>query len=222
MKWHIAFTFLLCMLAMASAALAGHICHDGEVIWHDKQAAGCVFTKFEDGERSQCKGSVVLSPDKGPFPGTCWVCIEAKLVPLVNDATKWSELTVGFWRKGAKTGDFSCLGPSRQVILQEDIRESIRSPLPRNLLPTPCTWTPWLNRDRPSGSGDYETLADFAKADQACAKPSKIECRTRAGQRPWSTTGEIYTCDVKSGGVCQNAKQPSGQSCSDYEVRFCC
>lgn len=85
----------------------------------------------------------------------------------------------------------------------------------------PGTWTGWLQRDRPSGQGDYETLQDFAAAGQSCPAPAAIECRTVDG-RPWQQTGEVYTCRADLGGVCRNADQPRGRQCSDYRVRFCC
>lgn len=78
-------------------------------------------------------------------------------------------------------------------------------------------WTPWLNRDGPSGVGDYETLVDFQAAGQACANPTAIECKTTAGV-PWNQTGQVYSCTPSTGGVCQN----SGQNCLDYQVRFYC
>jgi hypothetical protein len=85
------------------------------------------------------------------------------------------------------------------------------------------TWTAWLNRDSPSGNGDYETLADFrAAGNNICngAAPIGIECRTLGGVN-WSSTGEVYSCTASTGGVCVNAQQPDGY-CQDYEVRFLC
>ena len=40
-------------------------------------------------------------------------------------------------------------------------------------------WTQWLDRDDPSGSGDWETLSDFPK-NQVCLKPVGIVCETTA------------------------------------------
>lgn len=78
-------------------------------------------------------------------------------------------------------------------------------------------WTPWLNRDSPSGSGDFETLREFVNARQVCASPFSIQCQTTDG-RDWQTTGQAYTCDPTVGGVCQNKEQ----RCVDYRVRFFC
>ena len=83
------------------------------------------------------------------------------------------------------------------------------------------SWTPWLSRDRPSGSGDFETLQDFIAQGKACEQPQEIECRTVQGV-DWREAGQQYVCDREKGGICQNAAQPEGARCQDYEVRFNC
>lgn len=86
------------------------------------------------------------------------------------------------------------------------------------------TWTGWLNRDAPSGTGDWETLADFrASGFNICgtATPIGIECRTTTGGVDYRNTGEVYSCQPSVGGICQNVQQPDG-ACFDYEVRFLC
>lgn len=88
----------------------------------------------------------------------------------------------------------------------------------RNISVSSGTWTAWLNRDAPSGNGDYETRADFVPA--VCASPLAIQCQTTAGV-DWTLTGEVYSCTPSVGGVCINANQPDG-SCMDYRVRFLC
>lgn len=82
------------------------------------------------------------------------------------------------------------------------------------------TWTPWLERDHPSGMGDYETLADLVAAGQACPSPIAIECQTTSGI-DWTLAGEVYTCDPAIGGVCVSSDQPDG-ACMNYRVRFLC
>jgi hypothetical protein len=82
-------------------------------------------------------------------------------------------------------------------------------------------WTRWLNRDRPGGSGDYETLRDFLAAGAACEHPTAVECRTTQGI-DWRKAGQRYTCSPAQGGVCSNSKQKAGKPCLDYEVRFKC
>lgn len=82
-------------------------------------------------------------------------------------------------------------------------------------------WTPWLNRDTPGGSGDYETLAEFLKAGKACQEPTDIQCQTTDGKN-WRDAGQVYICDAKKGGICANGEQQSGVRCLDYRVRFLC
>lgn len=93
------------------------------------------------------------------------------------------------------------------------------------LLPSPVfsqtEWTPWLNRDSPGGSGDYETLNDFLKEGKACPAPSGIECQTQDG-RNWTETGQVYSCAPDKGGLCKNSDQQGGGGCLDYRVRFRC
>jgi len=83
-------------------------------------------------------------------------------------------------------------------------------------------WTNWLDRDNPSGSGDYETFNDFVSAGQiepSCI-PIDIQCQTTGGT-DWTQAGETYTCNPTPGGVCVNAQQSDGY-CQDYRVRFRC
>jgi hypothetical protein len=83
------------------------------------------------------------------------------------------------------------------------------------------TWTAWMDRDDPSGTGDWETLADFP-AGSICggATPIDIQCRTLSGV-DWTVAGEVYSCTPGTGGICQNRLQTDG-ACLDYEVRFLC
>jgi len=83
------------------------------------------------------------------------------------------------------------------------------------------SWSAWLDRDGPGGSGDYETLRDHFAAGDACEAPSAVQCRTVAGV-PWQQAGEVYSCKAASGGLCLNDDQVGEAGCSDYEVRFCC
>lgn len=82
------------------------------------------------------------------------------------------------------------------------------------------TWTPFLNRDAPSGNGDFEALADFVAAGLVYAHPTAIECQTVDGI-DLRTAGQVYTCDPAIGGACVNADQSNG-TCLDYHVRFFC
>ncbi|XP_017267299.1 uncharacterized protein LOC108233388 [Kryptolebias marmoratus] len=85
-------------------------------------------------------------------------------------------------------------------------------------------WTNWYNRDRPSGTGDWETLIDLQKQypGQICAEPLYIEAVTVVGETPAILTGDnILFYSPTKGFVCRNQDQKSGY-CKDYKVRFGC
>ena len=79
-------------------------------------------------------------------------------------------------------------------------------------------WTGWLNRDGPLGSGDWETLADFA---DVCDEPQAIQCRVRNGPYWTQSTDTDVVCERDVGLVCRRSDQEDGH-CEDYEVRFFC
>jgi Mucin-2 protein WxxW repeating region len=96
----------------------------------------------------------------------------------------------------------------------------------------PCTWTNWVNRDEPSGKGDYETLVDLQKEGKLkCRRPLAVQCRYRPNGQTWGYQAGTYTisqgptgyhCETTKGGWCVNGElKPKGQ-CKDSEVRFCC
>uniref|UniRef100_A0A8C1TTA6 WxxW domain-containing protein n=1 Tax=Cyprinus carpio TaxID=7962 RepID=A0A8C1TTA6_CYPCA len=82
--------------------------------------------------------------------------------------------------------------------------------------------TPWLDRDDPSGVGDYETLSLLLIRYplQVCPKPIAIEVTTISGT-PALPPGNIFVVYV-SGFACVNAGQTGGGVCDDYKVRFSC
>jgi len=95
-----------------------------------------------------------------------------------------------------------------------------------------CTWSSWLNRDQPSGQGDYETLAELTKEGQLkCKQPLAVQCRYRGGAA-WGAqigsypssniAGAGYSCETTKGGWCVNSQTTPKNSCKDSEVRFCC
>jgi hypothetical protein len=96
-----------------------------------------------------------------------------------------------------------------------------------------CTWTPWVNRDLPSGQGDYETRADLIKEGQIkCKQPLAAQCRYRSSGVLWgsqignyqsfSAAGAGYRCETITGGWCVNSQTSPKNTCKDSEVRFCC
>jgi hypothetical protein len=73
--------------------------------------------------------------------------------------------------------------------------------------------TPWFDRDKPSGVGEYETTKDLLK----------IECRFK--QNPTvsitDTSHPGYHCNVTEGGWCKNGEAALlGKPCQDMEVRY--
>ncbi|XP_017267328.1 cartilage intermediate layer protein 1-like [Kryptolebias marmoratus] len=85
-------------------------------------------------------------------------------------------------------------------------------------------WTNWYNRDRPSGTGDWETLSDLQKQypGQICAEPLYIEAVTVPDETPAILSGDnILFYSPTKGFVCRNQDQKSG-FCKDYKVRFGC
>uniref|UniRef100_A0A672II87 WxxW domain-containing protein n=1 Tax=Salarias fasciatus TaxID=181472 RepID=A0A672II87_SALFA len=97
-----------------------------------------------------------------------------------------------------------------------------------NCFPSFCggevCWTKWYNRDRPSGSGDWELLSNLREQypGQICAKPLKLEVVTTDTMTPASSTGEIFFLNNPTQGfVCKNSDQKDGR-CKDYQVRFGC
>jgi len=88
-----------------------------------------------------------------------------------------------------------------------------------NLAVGDCTgqWTPWNDRDNPSGTGDWE-MANLFTDDNICRYPVAAEARI-IGTTSLTTTEVV---SFSSAGLkCINGDQLSG-SCSDYEIRFCC
>jgi hypothetical protein len=164
------------------------------------------------------KGTVTLY-QTGSNPPRLSFCIDAKatLQPLSGrlsaNAQRRRFIFFGGWRDLGTWTIWSFSTPTKNWNLWVECW-----PAP------PPTWTVWLNRDTPGGSGDWETLTDFRAAGvNICngATPIAIDCRTKSGGIHWTATGEVYSCTPAVGGVCQNSQQPDG-ACLDYEVRFLC
>lgn len=82
-------------------------------------------------------------------------------------------------------------------------------------------WTAWLNRDGPSGAGDFEDRASFPAGAIPCTTPIAIAARTSVGRVDYRDTGERLSVSADLGLVCRNAEQPDG-ACLDYQVAFLC
>jgi hypothetical protein len=84
----------------------------------------------------------------------------------------------------------------------------------------PYRWTNWINRDRPSGVGDMETVID-AVPFGGCKAPIWIECQTTSGVSWWKT-GEVVQFSTTVGCYCVNANQPDKKCDFDYQMRELC
>jgi len=84
------------------------------------------------------------------------------------------------------------------------------------------TWTDYYNADQNVSDGDHEERANFPGL---CASPTAI----RARFFPYPNVGVLIygpndrLAEFDTGGLrCNNADQGSGQTCSNYSVRFIC
>uniref|UniRef100_A0AAV2J240 WxxW domain-containing protein n=1 Tax=Knipowitschia caucasica TaxID=637954 RepID=A0AAV2J240_KNICA len=84
-------------------------------------------------------------------------------------------------------------------------------------------WTPWFDRDDPSGKGDYETIYHLRKENpgKICDKPHGMQVQTISGLPASSTGNSFYKNDLTTGFICRNRDQKNGR-CLDYKVRFWC
>ncbi|XP_014873869.1 uncharacterized protein LOC106937064 [Poecilia latipinna] len=84
-------------------------------------------------------------------------------------------------------------------------------------------WTKWYNRDRPTGSGDWEHLSALRKENPGgdlCADLVYVEAVTVEDKTPALKTGQkFHVYSPGKGFVCRNEDQSFGK-CSDYKVRF--
>jgi hypothetical protein len=81
-------------------------------------------------------------------------------------------------------------------------------------------WTIWLDRDNPSGSGDWENRSGFGS--DVCSNPTAIQARRKSDGLEANETGETFLFyNANNGFACLNADQPDTW-CFDYEVRFLC
>lgn len=223
-KWNLCL-FVLGLGVSAQLVHADLLCAGGKVVWtQDRQNVGCVFPEWGPPQQSQCKPHPVIEPHLG---GNCWVCIRPDLEPLVLDSAGWNQLRVGGSFDSSDTASFNCLAiPAQPIdhVLEAPVNvDTDTGHLDGGGCSAGCSsakWTGWLNRDRPSGSGDFESLRDFQKAGKACPHPLAIECRTLAGVP--MPHGAGYVCKPDTGGICDNRKLPQGKRCEDYRVRFCC
>ncbi|KAJ0064098.1 hypothetical protein NL108_018627, partial [Boleophthalmus pectinirostris] len=100
----------------------------------------------------------------------------------------------------------------------------VRFLCPRRFCVQAKCWTQWFDRDNPSGTGDWETLASlqFSYPEQICAAPLQIQGQTTTGL-PASASGNVLSAyDTTVGLICKNSEQQRGLKCHDFQVRFLC
>ncbi|XP_013401814.1 uncharacterized protein LOC106167560 [Lingula anatina] len=92
---------------------------------------------------------------------------------------------------------------------------------------TSGTWTNYLDRDDPSGTGDWEKVSSFrGDGVNLCngSRPMCAHCRDVVNQDHYYDTGDTYNtnydCSWENGLVCTTAV--NGGTCQDYEVQFKC
>ena len=85
-------------------------------------------------------------------------------------------------------------------------------------------WSEFFNRDNPLGNGDFETLQDinYEYPGRACSNPIAVDAREASNQRDYQTSGQVVEINPIVGFICENRQQPPGQTCLNYQVRFCC
>lgn len=82
-------------------------------------------------------------------------------------------------------------------------------------------WTPFYDRDDPSGSGDHETLTELRKNNSICVNPVSIDARVKVFFLPdFRSAKQRVDVSPSLGLRCLNRKNK--RKCRDYTVRFCC
>ena len=86
------------------------------------------------------------------------------------------------------------------------------------------TWTEWTSRDDPADGLDDESVWKYRDLDgvNICDgnAPTSTEARVINTQEDYTETGQTLSINPATGLTCQDVD--GGQTCEDYEVRFCC
>ncbi|XP_076807186.1 uncharacterized protein LOC143450502 [Clavelina lepadiformis] len=91
-------------------------------------------------------------------------------------------------------------------------------------------WTGWLNRDRPTATGDWEVRKPFHSCVCGVNSPTAIQVQflTRSGLwLPYEQSGNLIHIDPEAGFYCINRQQypypgSTRPECKDFRVRYCC
>lgn len=135
-----------------------------------------------------------------------------------------------------KLSEVSLVKVSKSLYKEQPHFNSLRNTLKSTSLlvvgePDNCEWgSNWLDRDNPSGTGDWE-LRSFHRC--YCPRgdvPVAIQARilapgTPLHLAPWTACNQVITISPSYGLVCRNEDQQNTNNvpeCKDYEVRYCC
>lgn len=93
--------------------------------------------------------------------------------------------------------------------------------------PTACMyWTPWVNKNKPDASGEFESLWDMKSIVKFCDVHAvkAIECRTAGTHIDFNEVvgQKDVVCDLNNKGLLCQADQQSSGKCEDYEIRAYC
>ncbi|XP_076129318.1 uncharacterized protein LOC143110324 [Alosa pseudoharengus] len=84
-------------------------------------------------------------------------------------------------------------------------------------------WTDWMDRDNPTGTGDWETVSDLKTEypKTMCPNATAIEVASVDGISLNDAGNVFHVNDHITGLICKNADQEKC-FCRDYKVRFLC
>jgi len=82
-------------------------------------------------------------------------------------------------------------------------------------------WTPWYNLDDSSDGSDIEYHSGWNVLPDDCSKIIDIECQTASGI-DYHQTGEVVSCDYRTGLYCKAVNQQNGVCVNDYKIRYKC
>ena len=181
----------------------------------------CQWTKWLDRDNPGGTGdweTVAIAKQWNLIPKTCnSVGLEARLRSTKIPAAQTGEV----FRVNDNAKGFACVNADQPDRYCQDYE--VRYCCESNAQPS-CTWTKWLDRDNPGGTGDWETVA-IAKQWNLIPKTCDsvgLEARLRSDKTPAAQTGEVFRVNDKAKGfACVNTDQPD-RACQDYEVRYCC
>ena len=85
-------------------------------------------------------------------------------------------------------------------------------------------WTEFYNIDNPTGADlcDCEDIASIRVLHPGlCPNPTAMDVRLANGAHI-STVNQVIHKSLSDGFQCYNFEQADGETCADYQVRYCC